>query len=65
MVYIVEDHSVVLNMGDTRIEHIDFENTAEKWSSVKVRLTSLKQARGCLVEDVFKIQLRRFYFSFE
>jgi hypothetical protein len=31
--YIIEDHSVELNMGGTRIENIDFENTAEKWSA--------------------------------
>ncbi len=35
LVYIVEDHSVVLNMGGTGIENIDFENTTEKRRSVR------------------------------
>ena len=36
LVYIVDSHSAVLNMGDTDIENIDFENTTEKQRSVRV-----------------------------
>ena len=36
LVYIIEDHSVVLSMGGTGIENIDFENVTEKRRSVRV-----------------------------